>query len=82
MMKYQQVKKVILVTSAFHMKRAKRVFEREGITVLTYPVDFKGNKNISHPFLNPLVWVPQSSYLNRSTNAMREIIGRIFYRAL
>ena len=73
-------KKVILVTSAFHMKRAKRVFEREGITVLPYPVDFKGNKSISHSFLNPLLWVPHSSYLNRSTNAIREIIGRIFYR--
>ena len=34
-------KKIILVTSAFHMKRAKKIFEREGINVLPYPVDFK-----------------------------------------
>ena len=38
--------KIILVTSAFHMHRAKRVFEREGIIVLPYPVDFKSNKII------------------------------------
>ena len=37
-------KEIILVTSAFHMKRAKKVFEREGISVQPYPVDFKSNK--------------------------------------
>ena len=38
-------KKIILVTSAFHMKRAKKVFEREGISVQPYPVDFKSSKS-------------------------------------
>ena len=38
-------KKIILVTSAFHMNRAKKVFEREGINVVPYPVDFKRNKS-------------------------------------
>ena len=47
-------KKLILVTSAFHMKRAKKVFEREGITVLPYPVDFKSSKNFSVSLRNPL----------------------------
>ena len=74
-------KKVILVTSAFHMNRAKRVFEREGITVLPYPVDFKSNKSFFPSLQNPLMWVPQSSSLNRSTRAIREIIGRIIYRS-
>ena len=35
--------KIIFVTSAYHMKRAKKVFEREGIFVQPYPVDFKSN---------------------------------------
>jgi len=39
--------KIILVTSAFHMKRAKKLFEREGIIVKPYPVDFKTTKNLS-----------------------------------
>ena len=38
-------KKIILVTSAYHMKRAKKVFESEGISVQPYPVDFKSNKS-------------------------------------
>mgnify|MGYP001487553357 CR=1 FL=1 len=74
-------KKVILVTSAFHMNRAKRVFEREGISVLPYPVDFRSNKSFSTSLRNPLMWIPNSSYLNESTIAIREIIGRIIYRA-
>ena len=73
-------KKVILVPSAFHMNRAKRVFEREGIIVLPYPVDFRSNKSFSTVLRNPLMWVPNSSYLARSTGAIREIIGRFIYR--
>ena len=73
-------KKIILVTSAFHMNRAQKVFEREGISVVPYPVDFKVDKNFLYSIRNPLMWIPNSSNLNRSTKAIREIIGRIFYR--
>mgnify|MGYP002021436220 CR=1 FL=1 len=73
-------KKIILVTSAFHMNRAKKVFEREGISVLPYPVDFKSNKNFYSSLSNPLMWIPSSSSLNKSSSAIREIIGRIIYR--
>ena len=75
-------KKIILVTSAFHMKRAKKVFENEGISVQPYPVDFKvGNKSFFSLLRNPLKWVPSSTYLYKSSNAIREIIGRIIYGA-
>jgi len=72
--------KIILVTSAFHMKRAKKVFEREGINVIPYPVDFNGGKNLSSVLLNPNKWMPTSFYFNKSSQAIREIIGRIVYR--
>ncbi len=75
-------KKIILVTSAFHMKRAKRVFENEGISVQPYPVDFKvGKKSLFSSLRNPLKWLPSSAYLYQSSNAIREIIGRIIYGA-
>ena len=74
-------KKIILVTSAFHMKRAMKVFEREGINVLPYPVDFKTNQNFISSLSNPLLWFPSSRYLNESSQAIREIIGRIIYRS-
>jgi len=75
-------KKVILVTSAFHMKRAKKVFENEGIIVQPYPVDFKvSNKSFFSSLRNPLKWVPSSTNLNKSSKAIREIMGRIIYGA-
>ena len=74
-------KKIILVTSAFHMKRAKKVFESEGISVQPYPVDFKSSRSFISSLRNPLKWMPDSYYLYRSSSAIREIIGRIIYRA-
>ena len=73
-------KKIILVTSAFHMKRAKKVFERERIEVIPYPVDFKSNGNFISSLRNPLKWIPSASSLNKSSKAIREIIGRIIYK--
>ena len=72
---------IILVTSAFHMKRAKKVFEREGIKVQGYPVDFNG-KQIKNIYSNPLNWFPNVNSLRSSSIGIREIIGRIIYRAL
>ena len=74
-------KRIILVTSAFHMKRAKKIFEREGITVLPYPVDFKSSKSFFSLFRNPLNLIPSSFHLHKSSSAIREIIGRIIYQA-
>ena len=74
-------KKIILVTSAFHMKRAKKVFENEGINVQPYPVDFKSSRSFISLLRNPLKWMPDSYYFYKSSIAIREIIGRIIYRA-
>ncbi len=72
-------RKIILVTSAFHMKRAKRVFEKEGMNVIPYPVDFKTTDKHSNALRNPLKWMPNATYLKKSSMAIREIIGRIIY---
>ncbi len=74
-------KRIILVTSAFHMKRAKKVFENEGISVQPYPVDFKSDKSFFSSLFNPLKLMPSSYSLNKSSSAVREIIGRIIYGA-
>jgi len=73
--------RIILVTSAFHMKRAKKVFESEGISVQPYPVDFKSNKSFISSLRNPLNWMPSSYSLNKSSSGIREIIGRFIYEA-
>ena len=72
-------KRIILVTSAFHMKRAKKIFESEGISVQPYPVDFSSNVSFYSSLRNPLIWMPSSSSLHKSSSAIREIIGRFVY---
>ncbi len=72
--------KIILVTSAFHMKRAKTLFEREGFKVFEFPVDFKtkcSTKRIIYSF-NCLL--PTADSLKNSSDAIREIVGRIVYK--
>ena len=71
---------IILVTSAFHMQRAKKLFEREDITTISFPVDFKRSlENDLEIIRNPLSWIPSVSNLNKSSYFLREIIGRFFY---
>ncbi len=68
--------KIILVTSAFHMERAKFLFEKKGLIVFPYPVDFKSNNNK----ITILDFIPSASSLSMSSFAFREMLGRMYYR--
>ena len=73
-------KSIILVTSAFHMKRAKSLFERNGLIVKPFPVDFQARGDWSGSiFRDPLKWVPTSESLSSSSRSLREILGRLYY---
>jgi uncharacterized SAM-binding protein YcdF (DUF218 family) len=73
---------VVLVTSAFHMPRARRLFERQGLRVLPYPVDFQASGAwAGSPLSDPLNWLPSADGLARSSRALRELIGRSLYRS-
>ena len=61
------------------MKNAKKVFEREGIFVQPYSVDFKTNISYKSLFKNSLNFMPDASSLSQSSLAIGEIIGRIIY---
>ena len=69
--------KIIFVTSAYHMKRAKKVFERKGIFVQPYIVDFKSNRSYKSLCKNPLNFMPDARNLSQSYVKIREIIRRI-----
>ncbi len=71
---------IILITSAFHMKRAKRLFERSGFKVFEFPVDFKPKCLKKKLRDNLFCLLPRASSLNHSSTALREIIGRVFYQ--
>jgi len=67
--------KVILVTSAFHMPRAQKVFEAAGITVIPFPVDFiSGAEKLT--FMH---FIPSAGAFNNTSFFVREMIGRTYY---
>ena len=67
--------KVILVTSAFHMPRAEKVFQNQNLKVVPYPVDFRS----SEKKIDILDFLPQAKAFSDSNFYFREIIGRTYY---
>ena len=66
---------VILVTSAFHMPRAVKVFQNQNLKVIPYAVDFRS----SVKEINIIDFLPQASAFKDSNFYFREIIGRAYY---
>ena len=69
----------ILVTSAFHMKRAVLNFEREGITVTAYPSDYMVSRN---PVFHYTKLRPQSEALLENVTVMQETLRTFVTRYL
>lgn len=68
---------IILVTSAFHMSRAKSLFEKQGHIVIPHKVDFKTPPKLSWNFID---FIASSGGLRKTEIALREILGRLYYR--
>ena len=74
--------RILLVTSAFHMQRAQRLFERQGMQVLPFPVDFQARGRWAGPlWRDPTQWFPSARALDDNSRALRELIGRLLYRS-
>jgi len=71
-------KKVILVTSAWHMKRAAAAFRKAGLEVVPVACDFRGipGRLESHR----LSWVPRTGTLVLLDLWMEETAGYLYYR--
>jgi uncharacterized SAM-binding protein YcdF (DUF218 family) len=69
-------KRIILVTSAFHMYRAQRLFEKQGFVVIPYKVDYKESRNNTTTIMN---FLPSAINLELTETGIKEIIGRLFY---
>jgi uncharacterized SAM-binding protein YcdF (DUF218 family) len=69
-------RRIILVTSAYHMYRAKKLFEKQGFIVIPYKVDYKSERNIEITILD---FFPNAENLKITETGIREIIGRFFY---
>jgi len=71
-------KKILLVTSAFHMRRAQLLFEHAGFEVLPFRVDYRTEH---HAALTLLRFLPSADALAESETALRELIGWLYYAA-
>jgi len=73
---YQQV---LLVTSAYHMRRSVFCFERNGMTVIPAPTDYKCNRGRGYDFFS---FMPAMGSLNLSWLALHEYVGLFCYRLI
>ncbi|MBG6713876.1 YdcF family protein [Pseudomonas aeruginosa] len=70
------VRRVVLVTQAWHMQRARWSFERQGFEVIPAPVGFLGGANL-RPFGG---WLPEAQAFWQSGMLLNEAIGLVGYR--
>ena len=69
------VKRVLLVTDAMHMARARSAFERAGLEVVSAPTVFFGRQRQSFSS-----WLPSAEGMRRTWYAVYEWIGIGWYR--
>jgi uncharacterized SAM-binding protein YcdF (DUF218 family) len=72
----QGIRRVVLVTNAWHMPRSRWSFEQFGFQVISAPVGFLGG-----PHGRPLNgWLPESKAMWQNTALLNEAIGSVLYR--
>ena len=71
-------RKIILVTSAFHMPRAQALFQDAGLDVTPWPVDFRASANKT----TLMDFIPSAGGLSGTSAALREFLGRAYYAYL
>ncbi len=69
--------KPILVTSAYHMRRAVMSFEKAGTKVTPFPAYFKTWEDKKYGWVD---YLPDADELKNSYQAMHEYIGLLFYQ--
>ncbi len=69
-------KRLILVTSGYHMYRAKLLFEKKEIEVIPYKVDYKVERNKEMVIMD---FLPDAESLKRTETGIREFMGRLIY---
>jgi len=69
-------KRITLVTSAYHMYRAKLLFKKQGFEVIPYKVDYKSARNSTVTVMD---FLPSAGNLELTETGIRELLGRFYY---
>lgn len=72
------IKRVVVVTQAWHMARARWSFEEAGFTVVAAPVGFLGGSN-DQPLGG---WLPEAKAFMQNMWLINEALGQLFYRVV
>jgi uncharacterized SAM-binding protein YcdF (DUF218 family) len=67
----------VMVTTASHMPRAMRVFQKQGLNPVAAPADYE-LKHAPGPTAGS--WFPDSEYLQMAHAAVYELLGQLWYR--
>ena len=73
LLKDRHIHHILLVTSALHMERAKRLFEKQGLKVEAIATDHEATVRP----VGPLAYLPDAEALSNSARAMKELAGRL-----
>ncbi|HTL88763.1 MAG TPA: YdcF family protein [Leptolyngbya sp.] len=80
-MKAQNIRKILLVTSAMHMPRSMMIFKKLGIDAIAAPTDYSSTfdrpSTLEAKILDTL---PDADQIRRTTRAMKEYIGILIYQ--
>ncbi len=81
----ENIKQILLVTSAAHMPRSSAIFRKQGINAIPAPADFTISDRdlIEDSFSTEsriLSLLPDSGNLDNTTQALREYLGILIYR--
>lgn len=68
--------KILLVTTAWHMPRAARMFVKAGVGFVAFPVDFRSGENEKTTLLD---FLPSAGGLRSTETALREWYGIAYY---
>ncbi len=71
------VRRILLVTSAYHMHRTQRLFMRAGFDAVPFPVDFQVSQGKTFTVMDLL---PNGASLSQCETALREFYGLAYYR--
>ena len=77
MMQQQHLTTALLVTSGIHMPRSMAVFRRTGVAATASATDIVDVGTVDWAILD---WLPSTKALDHSGEALREMVGYLYYR--
>lgn len=75
LLEQHELNEILLVTSSFHMPRAKLLFDRSGVKTYPYPTDFRASERE----VRWLDYIPSAGAFDMTSAGLREYLGRAYY---